>query len=83
LVRVRWCSSMLNIAFDGILTFQQFGIFARREATLRLADPRIALEIAGEGTLAAKLAMLGTHPRLQFLGFAVNHGAQSSAPAPG
>src|SRR4051812_43772196 len=58
---------IINIAFDGILAFQPFGVFARREAALGLAYTRITREIARERALPPQLSMLATHPRLQFL----------------
>src|SRR4051812_22715125 len=57
---------IVDIAFHGVLAFQQFGIFAGGEAARRLADAGIAFEIARERAPVSGFSMLRGHPRLQF-----------------
>src|SRR4051812_35272682 len=55
---------VLDITFGTILSRQRLRVLAGGEAALRLADPGIALEIAGEGTSVVRFLMLAGHSRL-------------------
>src|SRR5439155_18809956 len=44
--RTRWAGVVLDVAFDGVLAFDLLDVEARCERALRLADARIALQIA-------------------------------------